>query len=498
VAVDDERPGLVRSKHLHPASHPSPAVLLGVALALCLVTRIYFLVALPYCAEDAYITFRYALNWAHGLGPSYNAGERYWGFTSPLWTTCLAVIAYLGIPIETGARVMLVVCDLLIVWLGWRLLARESLAAAIGFSLFFAVWPRLAQMPASGLESSLVTCLLLATASLATSRAGGALNGLLALSRPEGAAMSVLMSKLLRRPQRLVWIAVAMLIGLFMLHFGRLLPSSVASKASVYGVQLLKGVYWMEWLVPGMAPQTEDGMALAPISVLLLAGLVAALVRWRRRPPEGSPLPSLLACGVLTLFTYLVLGVPWYFWYAPTPTVAVLVAVFFGLGSERLLRWLWVPLVVVVMFSWLATTPRIVRRQTHDAAVFASIGETLRRDAAERPSTVMLEPIGIIGYMSGLRVIDEVGLVTPWVAEERRKGDGWYARVIARDRPDYIVIRRDWLAGGIEWAGAGNPFVSRAQAARVLSDYHPLQFRTSLPEGAGKLVILKRDARRRD
>jgi hypothetical protein len=471
----------------------NPGVLLALLLVLCLASRTYFILEMPYCAEDAYITFRYALNWARGLGPVYNAGEKVWGFTSPLWTSYLSLTALAGAPVEQAARWTLVVCDLVTLWLGWRLLRRQSLLAAAGFGVFFALWPRLAQMPATGLESSLVTCLLLAAASLARSRWGGLLNGLLALSRPEGAAMSVLLASLLKGRQRVVWLAVAALQGIFVLYYGQLLPASVASKATVYGIQVLKGVYWLEWLIPGMAAQTHDGQALAPVSVLLVAGLVAITIQWRRAAPKESPLPVLLGCGLLTLFSYMVLGVPWFYWYAPTPMVAILLAAFLGLAGSGLLRWVLSPVVVFLLFSWFSVTPRVLRLQTHDAAIFASLGQTLRQDAAGRPASVILEPIGIIGYMSGMRVTDEVGLVTPWVAREREKGDGWYSRVMARDRPDYVVIRKDWLAGGVSWAGAGKPFVSRQEADSAMSNYEPIHWRAyqELPEGAARLLVLR-------
>ena len=86
--------------------------------------------------------------------------------------------------------------------------------------------------------------------------------------------------------------------------------------------------------------------------------------------------------------------------------------------------------------------------------------------------------------------------MTPWVARERRRGDGWYARVMAQDRPDYIVIRLNWLKGGVAWAGAGAPFVSSAQSDSVLRGYSPLSRRagTTLPEGAARFQILRRIA----
>ena len=472
--------------------------LLALVLALCLATRVYYCVALPWSAEDAFITYRYAQNWGDGFGPVYNVGEKAWGFTSALWTSFLALVSFLGLPIEAGARSTLVACDLVALALGFRLLARHSLLAATGFGVFFALWPRLAQMPASGLESSLVLALLLAAATYGPTRAGGVLNGLLALSRPEGAAMSVLLATRLKsHGQRAIWLAVAALQGGFALWFGQWLPSSVSSKASVYGVQTLEGPYWLEWLLPGVPPRTWDGEALAPVAILLLTGLVAVIARWRRgdEAADDAPLPLLFACGLLTLFGYLVLGVPWFFWYAPVPMVAILLATFHGLGTSGVLRWAFVPLLLFLAVSWTTVAPRVVRLQTHDAAVFASVGRTLAEDAAgNRNASVMLEPIGIIGSTSGLRVVDEVGLVTPWVAEEREKGNGWYARVIGRVRPDYVVVRQGWLDGGVAWAGTGSPFVSRAEHDSAMADYAVLRRRAGgpLPEGAGRLLILKR------
>lgn len=289
---------------------PNTTLLLLSLLALCLATRLYFIVTIPACAEDAYITFCYAANWAQGLGAVFNPGEKAWGFASPLWTSLLALMTAAGAPIEPAARAVLVGCDLLSLVLAWRLLERHSRLAAGGFALFFALWPRLAHLPATGLETSLVTCLLLAAASLATTRGGGLLNGLLALSRPEGAAMSVLVAGLLGRRQRAVWLAVSATLSGFMLYFGRWFPSSVGSKATVYGVQWFQGVYWLEWLLPGRRPVTADGEALAPIALLFAAGLIAVIAQWQRALPERSPLVVLLGCGLGLLFGYMMLGVP--------------------------------------------------------------------------------------------------------------------------------------------------------------------------------------------
>jgi hypothetical protein len=228
--------------------------------------------------------------------------------------------------------------------------------------------------------------------------------------------------------------------------------------------------------------------------MLLLTGVVAMAARWRQ-PGQArldAPLPLLFACGALTLAGYAVLGVPWFFWYAPAPMVAIALGAFLGLGVSGVLRWAIGPLVLFLALALANVTPRVVALQRVDVGVFAGIGRTLRDEAAGRDAAVLLEPIGMIGWESGLRVVDEVGLVTPWVAEERAKGDGWYARVIERARPEFVVIRRDWLEGGAAWAGIGAPFASELQRERTMTRYEIVRRRSGpITVGAGRLLLLR-------
>ena len=83
----------------------------------------------------------------------------------------------------------------------------------------------------------------------------------------------------------------------------------------------------------------------------------------------------------------------------------------------------------------------------------------------------MLEPIGIVGWRNPVVVVDEVGLVSPAVARRRLRGPGWYADVADRERPDWIVLRRDALTGGDAFAGAGAPFRTPEERDTLFSRY---------------------------
>jgi len=82
--------------------------------------RLYFMLC-----DDAFISMRYARNFASGLGLVYNAGERVEGYTNPLWTLMMAVPLKAGMHEGTAPAVVLVVGGLLLLATG--LMVREVL-----------------------------------------------------------------------------------------------------------------------------------------------------------------------------------------------------------------------------------------------------------------------------------------------------------------------------------------------------------------------------------
>ncbi len=79
--------------------------------------------------------------------------------------------------------------------------------------------------------------------------------------------------------------------------------------------------------------------------------------------------------------------------------------------------------------------------------------------------TILLEPAGMIAYQNrGLRVVDDVGLIEPWMANAR-KSDGWRTAAIERYRPDWIVVRvREYLYPNQWRIGSTSPYHSFAES----------------------------------
>ncbi len=200
--------------------------------------------------EDAYICYRYARNFARGLGLVYNAGEYVEGFSNLPWTVSLAVLHRVGLPLEAGVHLMsLFYAALAFLALRWackRHFGAEAWAARLPLLLMTC----LTSIPGSfgnGLEGGAVlfaAALALAglTAYSAPMTALGA--ALLAANRPEGflyAGVLVLWSA--HAARRRVWpwkttgrIAIAaaltvLALALFRIwYYGDYIPNSVRAK----------------------------------------------------------------------------------------------------------------------------------------------------------------------------------------------------------------------------------------------------------------------------
>jgi hypothetical protein len=78
------------------ARHFRPAWLLAVLPAAVLL-MVQVALLRPAYVDDQYIFYRYAHNWAEGLGPVFNPGEHVEGFSSSLWLLALTAGELLGL-----------------------------------------------------------------------------------------------------------------------------------------------------------------------------------------------------------------------------------------------------------------------------------------------------------------------------------------------------------------------------------------------------------------
>ena len=125
-----------------------------IPMLLLVVTRIALSLFVPYAAEDAYITFRFARNLANGFGLVFNPGQPVFGFSSPLWTLWMALGFKLGTPPAVWARLTTLALEGIALVAVVTMLRRTfGNRSAWCFAFFFALWPYFSAVSISGMEN---------------------------------------------------------------------------------------------------------------------------------------------------------------------------------------------------------------------------------------------------------------------------------------------------------------------------------------------------------
>jgi hypothetical protein len=449
-----------------------PLPLLACA-GLLVVGHLWLWLAMPLAIEDAYITFRYAANLVAGHGLVYNLGERVMGFTSLPWTLWCALGLGLHVDPVAWTRGTSLLADLGTLWLGWQML---SGSARLSFSVFFAGWPLFAAAAGSGLETSAFLFLIMLAAcqvSEYSPRAGLAL-GLLAVMRPEGLLAAAVIGLAAEWRERLIALCVFLLaVAATTIYFGSPIPQSVIAKAALYGTPgPLAGSFWYEWLVPGLfsghAPRLSECLHLLPVMAVFIASAVVGVRELGWRSLSGASLAA--GAGIAIWLGYAASGTAYFWWYIVPPFGAF--ALLGASGFPHIARGRALPIAVSVMMlgTWNAAAHLYGGRAGSEADSFGRAAGLIAENARSTDS-VFLEPIGYVGYRTGLRVIDEVGLVSPQLVSLRSRGAGWYADEVKLERPTWLVVRPAVISSSEAFAGTGAPFRSLAERDQALADY---------------------------
>ena len=260
--------------------------------------------------DDAFISFRYAKNWAMGYGPRYNLGHQQpeEGYSNFLWVVVCTFIEYLELDITFWAPMLGFVCGSLLLYLVFRTLRRDfgmGLGVAFPITLGLGLFPPYALWSTGGLGtmafalSTFATAYFLVLRPVGIAPYRGALAGVaMALLRTEGIAWALLialMSIVIRRMRgEAVWRPVAVYFTIV----GTAFSVYFAWRCSYYQLLFPNPVYAKVGLSPEVALRGFRYVAsfaltfVTPLLLLPAAGYVA----WRE-----APKPVALALGPLSL-----------------------------------------------------------------------------------------------------------------------------------------------------------------------------------------------------
>ncbi len=303
----------------------SPRVVRVVTLAALSVLAMAWAWSRAWVCDDAFISFRYAENFAGGLGLVYNAGERVEGYSNPLWVWLCALAVRCGLDPVTFGQGLGIVCYGALVpatwWAGNRLAGRSERGeagahdgdtgarflplAAVGVALH----QHLRDFSSCGLETLgfvLLVTLIVGVLARADGNRPFAVASLLcclaAVTRPDGAlvgALAGLLAVLASIRRRSLAPALAFgvpgfllfvpFLGWRVLYYGELLPNTAYAKSAhepylgqgVYYLQLYFEAYWV--LLPGLVAAAAFLFARRRPGLLRLGAIVLgylAFVVW--------------------------------------------------------------------------------------------------------------------------------------------------------------------------------------------------------------------------
>lgn len=392
--------------------------------------------------DDAYITYRYTANLAHGFGPTWNPGQDpVEGFTNFAWMLWHVPWVWLGVPLPIVSKLTAAACAMAITWLLVTSPRTRSgaVAAAGSFVLFLPTWVHVD----SGLETApfalVVLRAVLVVARLLHDRdtpvRSWELPALLLLAgtlRPDGVlgvAPPLLVWLWLRRRDRATWIwtGIAGVAGLGYLvgrwaYFGHALPNTFYVKV---GVDAATDGRWIQLTAATLLP--------------LLVCATAGLFRARTAGPAALVLTSCLALYAIPALSAPAMDYLSRFAWHGFPLLCLAAA--WTLDTVELRRVAAATAAVVV--GWTAVAGLLAP----DGRTMVNYGDDLRRahiavglaladtDVPADRRTVAVSDAGAMPYFSGWAATDYIGL-----NDERIAHGANPTEVLLADDPTVVVV----------------------------------------------------------
>lgn len=438
--------------------------------------------------DDGWIHLQFARALAEGRGLAFNPGEASAGTTSPLWTVLVAAPVRAGLDPVIGAKLLgtvLTAAAAIAATLVTRQLTGDPVSGWLA-GLAVALSPRMAWSSVSGMEVSLAVTLLLATL-MTYLRAGqrfqfwwGVLAALSGTARPElfpligvlvvhdycwrGARSGTSPSHRLR--------GAAFALTGFVLVFciyalanwsagGRVFPTTFAAKSSSQGLAYALAALDGGELLRSLTVRPFENVNLLlrfyfdqsqVLFALLLPGTLAAVGLWRGvAAAEGSGLLLGFVLLDAALMGAMASDVPLYGqegrYVLPLVTLLFVVSGIGAAAVRQATRRDWVVAAIAAV-----AIARLSSQAVQYASVHARQVDNINRlhvemgrwlaDKTPAGGVVATNDIGAIGYVSGRRVIDMEGLVTPAIIPY--KEGGRHLEYLEQARPDWLVVFPEW------------------------------------------------------
>jgi hypothetical protein len=391
--------------------------------------------------DDAFITYRYAINFASGHGLVYNVGERVMGTTAPLFAFIAYLPTFLGLPIQKFFVFFNVGCDVFSLYIAYTFIFKNTPFAFLALGLLFAGDPMINRVSVGGMEANLFLAVSLSGLIFYQSKKkvlAFILLSAIYFLRPEAGILVFILlcydmyttGKLPVKYAVISLLVVSVPIFFIYSYYGQALPQSIIAKSTMGRESLhnlIRNIFFPD-----------------PFFYIYIPLAIYGFIK------QFSKNVFCFLLGIWAFcfgMAYIIKGPFIWSWYPYSIEFSVLVLAAIGLHEitqNVLMRRLSIALNRYQILLPLAALPLWIGllvykgRSGVEANVYQQLEKDFTSDTKIRKQIIFADDIGAIGYFTKAYMYDDLALITPRALQYKTT----VYRII-NSKADYLFIYAD-------------------------------------------------------
>ena len=247
-------------------------------------------------------------------------------------------------------------------------------------------------------------------------------------------------------------LGVAVLMSFNWFYFGELVNNTIVAKSVTYAKNMSLALQWKYFLMNygnfwGMLKLPGD---FNPFTILVLVFEFLAFLYIVSKKESKN-----LFIWIIFLFGWtkqlIFISQRSYFdWYYWVPQILLFAVILVFVLEQKTYKFWWISLLIIFYILPMAAFQTIHSIATGNGEwnYRRSIGLFLKDYEKDKNQYILLEPAGYIPYFSGLKAIDEVGLVDKEIQIEIKKDKAnYWKNIVEKRKPKYLLTPKDLFEG---------------------------------------------------
>ena len=247
-------------------------------------------------------------------------------------------------------------------------------------------------------------------------------------------------------------LGVAVLMSFNWFYFGELVNNTIVAKSVTYAKNMSLALQWKYFLMNygnfwGMLKLPGD---FNPFTILVLVfEFLAFLYIVSKRESKNLFIWIIFLFGWTKQLIFISQRsyFDWYYW---VPQILLFAVILVFVLEQKTYKFWWISLLVIFYILPMATfqTVHSIATGNGEWNYRRSIGLFLKDYEKDKNQYILLEPAGYIPYFSGLKAIDEVGLVDKEIQAEIKKDKAnYWKNTVEKRKPKYLLAPKNLFEG---------------------------------------------------